>query len=287
MELVYNLDEIRSIFVDFHNLTKFRIALFDENFSELLSYPNRLSTYCKILRSNALLNSACNACDYNAFSKCRHTRSPVTYECHAGLTEIIIPVISDNTIIGYIMSGQLRKEETNFNWEYILSSLCDYDLDYELLKGAYEHRPQLKFEIIESATRILGICANYLSQCNKIAPEKNTLAYKIDTYILENIAEDFDVMTLCSHFKYKKTHFYKLTNELYGIPIMKRIRQIRMHQAKLMLSQTRVPISEIAAAVGIYDYNYFTKIFKSEVKCTPREFRANSFSSLKSNDKLL
>ncbi len=287
MELVYNLDEIRSIFVDFHNLTKFRIALFDENFNELLSYPNRLSTYCKLLRTDVLLNNACNACDYNAFSRCRSTRLPVIYECHAGLTEIIIPVIAEDTIIGYIMSGQLRKADTYTNWNYIVGSLCDYKLDYESLEVAYNSRPQLSSSIIESATRILGICASYLSTCNKIAPEKNTLAYKIDTYINQNIAEELDVMSLCSHFNYKKTHFYKITNELYGMPIMKRIRHIRIHRAKLMLSQTRIPISEIAAAVGIYDYNYFTKIFKAEVKCTPREFRSNSFSTLKANDKIV
>ncbi|MFQ9801143.1 MAG: helix-turn-helix domain-containing protein [Clostridia bacterium] len=33
------------------------------------------------------------------------------------------------------------------------------------------------------------------------------------------------------------------------------------------------PINEIAGACGVSDYNYFTKVFKSETQQTPREFR--------------
>ena len=285
MELIYNINEIKEILIDFHNLTKFRIALFDKDFNELLSYPTRLSNYCKIIRSEPILNTACNNCDYISFSKCKKTQSPVMYECHAGLTELIVPIKSSGTTIGYIMSGQLRNTDSAFNWNTILENFSKYNLDFKTLKNSYNFRPQLSDHIIKSALNILTICADYLNQCNKIKPKKDSLAYRLDAYIKANLTEDIDVNILCEEFNYKKTNFYKVTNELYGMPIMKRIRQLRIQPAKLLLSNTALSISEISASVGIYDYNYFTKIFKAEVNCTPREFRMNSFSSFSNASK--
>lgn len=57
---------------------------------------------------------------------------------------------------------------------------------------------------------------------------------------------------------------------------MQHIRQLRIQKAKQYLSDTDLHIYEIAELVGIPDYNYFTKIFKKEANCTPKEFRENS-----------
>ncbi len=281
MDIIYNINEIKTTLIDFHNLTQFRIALFDKNFNELLSYPTRLSNYCKLIRSDLTLNQKCNRCDYRYFSKCRNIKEPVMYECHGGLIEFIIPIKSSNSIIGYMMSGQLRQADSSTTWKTLSTSLKDYNLDLSLLESYYNECPKLSNKIITSTMNILNICADYLPRCDKIRPEKNSLAYKIDSYISEHISEDIDIETLCQHFNYKKTTFYKVTNNLFGIPIMKYIRQVRIHEAKLLLSNTNLSISDISNSVGIYDYNYFTKIFKAEVKCTPREYRNNSFVSIR------
>ena len=43
--------------------------------------------------------------------------------------------------------------------------------------------------------------------------------------------------------------------------------------SKLLLMKSDAPISTVAESVGITDYNYFTKIFRSVTGVTPSHFR--------------
>ena len=46
-----------------------------------------------------------------------------------------------------------------------------------------------------------------------------------------------------------------------------------MYAAKSLLLQNDLPISAVADAVGISDYNYFSRVFRSVTGMTPRDFR--------------
>ena len=50
---------------------------------------------------------------------------------------------------------------------------------------------------------------------------------------------------------------------------------LRMDLAKILLTKTELPISEIGARVGFPDPNYFAKIFRRETGVTPSRFRAS------------
>ncbi len=277
MELIYSLNEVSQILVDFHNLTKFRIALFDKNFQELLAYPTRLSSFCKNIRNDETLNEKCKFCDYEGFQKCKKTSTPNIYHCHIGLAEIIIPIKSDSLIIGYIMSGQIFTSESPYKkFEELKASLSNVHIDFHQLELSFKSRKIIPSNILASSVHFMEIMAYYLYQSEKLSLNPDSLAFQIDTYIIKHLNEDLCVEQLASQFNYHKTTFYKVTNEIFGTGIMKHIRQLRIQTAKSYLSNTDLHIYEIASLVGIEDYNYFTKVFKIEAKCTPKEFRQNS-----------
>lgn len=278
MDLLYDLREIRKFLVDFYNLTQCRVALFDLEFNEIQSYPTRLSTFCTILRSNPKLSERCRACDYNSFELCKATKKPHIYECHVGLTEIIIPILSQTgSIMAYIMCGQTFQITSSFNtWEKLCKHLESFELDFDSLKLNYLSSPKTTSLKVNSMANILSFSSTYLYQNDKIKPNTDSLGYKIDQYIIEHIKEDLDVERICRAFNFRKTNFYELTKEIYGVGIAKHIRQIRVQVAKKMLSTTKLSIFEIATEVGICDYNYFTKVFKEETLCTPRDYRKNT-----------
>jgi YesN/AraC family two-component response regulator len=51
------------------------------------------------------------------------------------------------------------------------------------------------------------------------------------------------------------------------------IRDIRIERAKQLLQSGKQPVFEIACQVGIWDYNYFTKVFNEETGVPPSTFR--------------
>ncbi|RGF72608.1 AraC family transcriptional regulator [Ruminococcus sp. AF31-8BH] len=116
----------------------------------------------------------------------------------------------------------------------------------------------------------------YLSHAEYLFLNQNKLAILIDNYILEHLKDNLNINQLSTKFNFHRTTFCNLSKKFYGVGIMQHVRQLRIQKAKQYLSDTDLHIYEIAELVGIPDYNYFTKIFKKEANCTPKEFRENS-----------
>lgn len=61
----------------------------------------------------------------------------------------------------------------------------------------------------------------------------------------------------------------------YGKTITECILSTRTERAKILLSTTDVSIGNIAMNVGFDDVNYFSRVFKKIVGCTPTQYREN------------
>lgn len=61
--------------------------------------------------------------------------------------------------------------------------------------------------------------------------------------------------------------------EQIGMPPTKYIIQLRISMAKELLCSSDTPLSQIASMCGYEDYNFFAKVFKSVVGCSPKKFR--------------
>lgn len=64
--------------------------------------------------------------------------------------------------------------------------------------------------------------------------------------------------------------------QVYGLPIATYLKEYRMKRAMELLTQTEMPISDIADAVGYETASKFTAAFKSMTQTTPSEYRKNT-----------
>ncbi len=290
MEIIYNMVEIKELLTDFYVLTDCRVAVFDKQYQEVYAYPSRLSNFCSIIREDEALYNCCKNDDFKYFSHCEMTKKPVLYTCHAGLYEIIVPITMNQTIVGYIMAGQIYGEDSYLNnFEKICQHFEGHEIDLEKLSYEYEKSNKIAFAKIKATKNLMEIFSQHISNTQMVTKKKDSLAREMDEYILEHLSEDLNVEALCRKFQYRKTNFYKVTSSLYGIPIMQHIKQLRVLKAKKLLVETDMRIGEIAESVGIFDYNYFTKVFKSEVNCTPREYKKNNrviYTEIESGEKV-
>ncbi len=278
MKLLSNTTNIKQLLEDIHLLTGCRCAIFGKNFQELYAYPTRLCGFCKVLRENTEIANYCKSDDLEHFKQCESTKTTVVYTCHAHFIEIIAPVIYNDEIVSYFMVGQIyENNRQSDNLKLIMDKYSNLNLNANKLKKEYTKVKNIDKEKIMAIAKIAQISALYLSSIYSSNLIKESFAEEIDNYIINNLSLDLSVDTLCAHFNYKKTNFYKVTNKLFEVPITKHIRELRIAKAKQLLSGTDMKISKIAQTVGIDDYNYFTKVFKADVNCTPREYRKNSF----------
>lgn len=138
MNLLFNILDLKELLLNFYTLTKIRIVIFDDSFHELASYPTRHSSYCRIIRSDSKAEEKCIACDQQACLYCKRNQQLYTYQCHAGLTETVVPIKAENIIIGYIMFGQLlQTDNRDVLWEDISKNLSLFNIDMNELYKTY------------------------------------------------------------------------------------------------------------------------------------------------------
>ncbi len=65
----------------------------------------------------------------------------------------------------------------------------------------------------------------------------------------------------------------KKLNATAGYPSSTYIRQVKLNHAKKILATRNKTIGEVATECGIYDVNYFSRVFKKETGVTPTQFK--------------
>ena len=262
---------------DFYNLTQIRITVFDDTFQELTAYPEHIAPFCRLIRTSPEAMDQCLCCDKSACEKASRRQAPYTYRCHAGLTESIVPIHLGNIVIGYLFFGHVFSYPSHEEgWKSIRKRCLPYGLDMDELKDALYQQPVISEEYIASASHIMRSVAAYLCMERMVSLRQKELPVQIDDYITMHYTENISVRTICERFQIGRTLLYEIADQNYGIGIAEHIRKLRIEKAKILLTEhPELRISEIAAACGFDDYNYFITVFKRLVGKPPRQFRQN------------
>lgn len=271
----FNLDKLQSLLKDFYTLTRIRITVFDDTFRELVSYPEQISPFCQLIRTDPEGYRQCMLCDKCACETASRHHTPYTYQCHAGLTESIAPLYLGNLVIGYLLFGHIFAYASHEEGFQKIESFCrPYKIDREALKASAYSLPIIPKEYIDSASHILQAVASYLCLERMAVLRQKDLPVQIDEYITEHYTEQINVSDICSRFQIGKTYLYEIAKQNYGMGIAEHIRRLRIERAKRLLTENEeLSITEIASECGFTDYNYFITVFKRLVGVPPKQYR--------------
>ncbi|WP_066190992.1 MULTISPECIES: response regulator [Gracilibacillus] len=92
-------------------------------------------------------------------------------------------------------------------------------------------------------------------------------------YIHDHYAEELSVRSLAVKVSIDENYLSALFKKETGDSLIQYIHTVRIEQAKKLLKETTMSISEIAEQVGFLNDNYFIKIFKRITESTPKNFR--------------
>ncbi len=87
--------------------------------------------------------------------------------------------------------------------------------------------------------------------------------------------EELSIDTLASLSGISRYHLMRSFKERYGKSIIEYITEARLLQAKRLMSDSALPIAEIAARVGFRSEPYFRTVFRKEVGITPAVYLRN------------
>lgn len=274
MNIKYNLEELKDILWSFYTVSGIRFILFDADCNKIISYPETDCNFCTTMRKYAVTARKCAISDRKSLKACRESQGPILYKCHAGLVEAALALRQNDSIVGYLMFGQVTD---NKNSEEVINALCKYCGDYgisseEVKQSALEIR-YTESSYILAAAKIMEACTSYIILKELITPHNSRILSDAKDYIEQNLDTYIDVSKLCFKLNISRTKLYEIFANEAGCGISEYIRKRRMHKAKKLLTDTAMPIWEIAHSVGFQDYTYFTRVFKKTYGKSPREFR--------------
>ncbi len=265
----FNVEKLREILIHFHRLTGVRFVFFDADFHRIAAYPEESCAFCAAIKSTEA-RTLCREGDKIACENCKKSGSLYSYRCHAGLTEVTAPVRLGDSVIGYIMFGQIAAEDKDRS--RILAYAKKY-MDTSLAESAVNALISKSESEIDSAAYILSMCACYLCMSDIFRTDRESFTDHLSSYIHAHITEELSVEELCAVFGISRYRLYELARQHFGMPIASYIRKKKVELSAHHLVTRGATVSEAAEAAGFSDYNYFSKIFKREMGLLPTEYK--------------
>ena len=96
---------------------------------------------------------------------------------------------------------------------------------------------------------------------------------QLTRYLQEHLAEEISLSVLADEFHLSTQYISQLFKSEIGVNFLTYLTNIRMENAKKLLLDTSLPISEISERSGYGDYRVFTKAFKKSEGVTPSQHR--------------
>lgn len=275
MSLRLNINELKRILELFYTLSGIRIVVFDENYSEVIAYPEEKCKFCSVIGSVEDLAEECRKCDAEAFEKCRSLNDIYIYKCHAGLTEATIPLKDHNKIIGYMMFGQI----TDLKDKTALAELVDKINRRHKLECTPKGIKYRSEKQISAAADLLEICTNYILLKEMIIPDNSRITALAKEYINMNLSSEIKISDICEYANASRTKLYEAFKCDCNMGIAEYIRKKRLDYACSMLKSGDLSVAEVSEKAGFTDYNYFSRLFKKHYGVSPhKKFeRSNPF----------
>ena len=104
---------------------------------------------------------------------------------------------------------------------------------------------------------------------------KNTaFMEKVRKIIVQNLAsENMNSVFIADKMNLSQRQLNRKVKSVIGIDTASLIRDVRIQEAKQMLTTSDDPVTEIAEKCGFDSGSYFSKIFKQYTSLTPTEYR--------------
>lgn len=197
------------------------------------------------------------------------------------ITDVVMPLKN-----GMEMCADMRKSPLLNHIPVIMLTVKGSDED--LVKGlkcgadAYMRKPFNAEELrvrVEKLLESRNLLRDKYHQALFGEKHKNTdanidfLQRVTDIIYREMKNQGFSSRKLAEELSMSVSQLNKKLNATTGYPASSYILQIKVARAKKILASQEKPISEVAMECGIYDVNYFARIFKKSTGVTPTQFQ--------------
>lgn len=280
-------DIIDKISYDFAWATGLGSVVVDVNGKEISPWYN-FTPFCQHIRKMAEFYPLCQQCDRCGGLESFKTKQVSCYRCHAGLVDFSIPIVINNSMVGFLACGQARVENS-----MLLPSILPTENNIERisrLNDLWQEVPVMEQIKVDAAAHLLNtIVENYLSKeyniqvvrgINASSPSEEPISDaqrarmdKIVKYIHDNFAEDLTLEKVANVANFSSCYFSRFFKRVSGEGFSAYLNRVRLNESRYLLENTQWSVEKISRSVGYNDSAYFVRVFKKHYGVSPHSLQ--------------
>lgn len=235
--------------------------------------------FCAMLAERSKACAACLQVQQELAEKA--TDEPASVTCAAGLCDTAVPLKLGDRLLGFLHTGQIfRRKPAPGQFEKLTQLLAQWGLqgETEKLKTAYMDTRVMTAKEHESVVKLLAIFAQHLSLLSNqiLVQQENAeppMIHRAKQYIQEHYTEELSLEQVAKSVNTSTFYFCKMFKKYTGVNFTEYLSRIRIENARNLLLNPNLRISEIAFAAGFQSLTHFNRVFKKIVGESPTEFR--------------
>jgi AraC-like DNA-binding protein/ligand-binding sensor protein len=237
------------------------------------------SRFCALM---AQTHPACSECLALQQQLAREARlEPKTLRCFAGLCESAVPVRVGDRLIAFLHTGHVLLEQpTPARFSRIANTLLDFgaNVDLKQFEEAYFHTRVLSPQQYEAFVKLLGVFAQHLADAsNKILlgsqPAESKTVSQARLFIADHQNEELTLRRVADAINLSAGYFSELFKKETGVRFVEYLARVRVEQARCLLQNSDLRVTEIAFRCGFGSLSQFNRTFRRIAGQTPQELR--------------
>jgi AraC-like DNA-binding protein len=193
-----------------------------------------------------------------------------------------VPLKFYDRVIGLVQTGQVfigARNARRFNEIASQAGGSRMNLDLRRLKSAYFRAPAVSADSYRAAVRLLEIFGEHLSMiANQIAlhdcgGDSRTVRLAKD-YIADHKSDPIKLDQIARALHISPSHFCRKFKLETGLTFVGYVNRVRVEQAKILLHNKNLRVTEVAYDVGFQSLAHFNRTFRKLVGISPTEYRS-------------
>jgi AraC-like DNA-binding protein len=270
MLINYDIEKLNTALQDFYNSTGVNVRFCTSDFKGLSINARAHNNYCQTIQSTTDGERCCWCSDEILLKKCKESKQAQMHICHAGLIDVAVPILYNDTILGYIILGQMKKE---VDFAFVEKNISELGLDLSQMKEYYDSLSFFDYDKIQSISNLASMLAKYIILENMLKPNINSRLEEAIEFINKNLDKDLSVQNISQSIHVSQSALYKCFHDHFGCTIGEYINTMRIEKSIKLMKNTDLSIEEISRLVGFKSATYYGRIFKNKKGITPLKFR--------------
>ena len=272
--------EVAEIFDLYTELHGMRISLFGPE-GQLL-YPEPAGRpdcrHCLLLRQTLGMDNLCRKLDRRMMQAASEKRELISYTCHAGMREAVVPLVVDGQLAGYVMIGQFRSLEAPETSPYAEQWKAAQKND--ALQQAFSDTPVFPEKKIDKLLAMFRLQVELIIRSQLIRHRDYDLIDPIIEKTLKHPESPLTLQDAAQMSGRSASTVTRLFKKHTGQSFKQYQLSCRLQRAaELRTESPDRPIAEIAPAVGFDDPLYFSRLFRKHTGQSPTACRKAQLNS--------